>query len=113
VERLCWKRRDRLGQHLLCCCRLSNRGWEGWKDVSVGRTSWEGWQAENRTPSIIDPERAPAEIHLHQFRVFDWRLSGGALGVTVVRRPIFRLPPFPACSIHRGVLATLPTLFIY
>ena len=28
----------------------------------MGRTSWEGWQAESWTPRTIDPERAPAEI---------------------------------------------------
>ena len=27
----------------------------------MGRTSWEGWQAEIRTPRTSDPERAPAE----------------------------------------------------
>ena len=26
--------------------------------------------------------------------------SGGALGANAVGRPIFRLPPFPACSTH-------------
>ena len=29
------------------------------EDYSVGLTSWEGWQAENWTPALIDPERAP------------------------------------------------------
>ena len=51
------------------------------KDTSVGRTSWEGWQAEIRTPHRINPERAPAEIHLGQLKYFECQLSGGALGV--------------------------------
>jgi len=35
------------------------------KAIVMCRTSWEGWQAEIRTPRNIDPERAPAEIHYH------------------------------------------------
>jgi len=31
-----------------------------------------------------------------------------ALGVNAVSRPIFRLPPFPACSIHMSVLSSSP-----
>jgi len=57
----------------------------GIKDVSVGRTSWEGWQAETRTAHAIDPERAPAEVHLYQLIYFIWRVSGGALEFTVAR----------------------------
>ena len=33
----------------------------GGKDFSVGRTSWEGWQAESGTPRLSSSERAPAE----------------------------------------------------
>jgi len=65
----------------------------------VGRTSWEGWQAEIWTPGPSDPERAPAEVRLYQLGLI-WQLSGGALGITIARRPIFRLPPFPACSTY-------------
>ena len=41
---------------------------KGGKDCSVGRTSWEGRQAENGTPYAIDSERAPATVHLFQLR---------------------------------------------
>jgi hypothetical protein len=69
-------------------------------DASVGRTGWEWWQAEIRTPRRISSQRAPAEIHLDQLKYFVWQLSGGALGVNDVKRPKVRLPPFPACSTH-------------
>jgi hypothetical protein len=41
--------------------QLDRTGWEGIRHLTVGRTSWEGWQAElgRRTP--LTPERAPAE----------------------------------------------------
>jgi hypothetical protein len=45
--------------------------------ASMGRSSWEGWQAEIRTPPIIDPERASAEGHLLQLR-FSYGDSAGA-----------------------------------
>ena len=32
----------------------------GGKDFSVGRTSWEGWQAESWTSRLSSSERAPA-----------------------------------------------------
>jgi hypothetical protein len=34
---------------------------KGGKDCSVGRTSWEGWQAESWTPRLSSSERAPTE----------------------------------------------------
>ena len=39
----------------------------------------------------------------------------GALGITVARRPNFRLPPFPACSIHERThfADPLPGLFYF
>jgi hypothetical protein len=41
---------------------------KGGKDASVGRASWEGWQAEGWTPLVVDPKRAPAEVHLLKLR---------------------------------------------
>jgi len=37
---------------------------KGKKDAIMSRTSWEGWQAESRTPRTIDPERAPLRFNL-------------------------------------------------
>jgi len=81
------------------------------KDASMGRTSWEGWQAEIRTPPSIDPERAPAEVRLYHLK-FSWGHSAGARseskrgGVLIsachpsqlVRPTEESLPPFPTCS---------------
>ena len=53
------------------------------EDYSVGLTSWEGWQAENWTPALIDPERAPAEVHLYQLR-FSFGDSAGARSGSIV-----------------------------
>jgi len=36
----------------------------GGKDFSVGRTSWEGWQAESGTPRLSSSERAPAGVDI-------------------------------------------------
>ena len=94
-----------------------------WARSSVDGTSWEGWQAESRTPPIIDPERAPAEVHLLQLR-FSYGDSAGARWESVgrgvqlsachpsqlVRPTEASLPPFPACSTHDDVLVTIPQL---
>ena len=46
---------------------------------------------------MIDLERAPAEP---PNQILAGEEPGRALGVNEARRPDFRLPPFPACSIH-------------
>jgi len=63
------------------------------RDASVGRTSWEGWQAETRTPDAIDPKRAPAEVPLHQLGLSYGDSAGGALGILWRDASNFRLPP--------------------
>jgi len=63
------------------------------RDISVDWTSWEGWQAESWTSSSSNSERAPAEVHFHQPRFLYGDSAGATLGVTVARRPTFRLPP--------------------
>jgi len=66
------------------------RAWQG--RVS-GLNKLGRGQAETRTAHDIDPESAPAEVHLDPAEIFTWRLSGGALSITTARRPSFRLPP--------------------
>ena len=108
-----------------CLCRLLNHSrkvkggkdtsvcrtsWEGRQDASVCRTSWEGWQAETRTHHTRDPERAPAELHLHQLR-FSYGDSAGARLELLWRGVLFSAChpsqlvqyteaswPLPACS---------------
>jgi len=72
---------------------------KGGKDCSVGRTSWEGWQADVGRLALVVPSAPPLSRHMKSY-LKQVNGSGGALGVNCVRRPIFRLPPFPACSTH-------------
>src|SRR6478735_7307899 len=74
--------------------------WERHRRGRLTRTSWERdrallWieqagkgAAENWAYRGCDSERAPAEIDLHQLKIFKWRLSGGTLGINIATRPI-------------------------
>ena len=49
--------------------------------------------------ALVVPGAPPLSRHMKSY-LKQVNGSGGALGVNCVRRPIFRLPPFPACSTH-------------
>jgi len=59
---------QRLQEHFPYHLTFFSWSLEGNQDAPVGRTSWEGWQAESWTPYLIGPKRAPVVVHLLQLR---------------------------------------------
>jgi len=77
----------------------AGNGAAGVVDASVCRTSWEGGKWKSGRLTWLTPS-APSWVAIQNTQMAQLNRSGGALGTTVARRPTFRLPPFPACSIH-------------
>jgi len=78
------------------------------RDASVGRTSWEGWQAETRTPDAIDPKRAPAEAPLQQLGL-SYGDSAGARWEYCGEMPLISACPLPSLFDPLRRPATLPS----
>ena len=71
---------------------------KGGQDASVGRTKLRrGGKRKIGRLALLIPSAPPLSRHM-KILVKYLNLSGGALGANAVGRPIFRLPPFPACS---------------
>jgi len=56
--------------------------------------------------ALVITSAPPLSCHTEYLGWCTWIFSGGALGITLARRPTFRLPPFPACSTHWDAFAT-------
>ena len=69
----------------------------------MGRTSWEGWQAESWTPRTIDPERAPAEIQFAAARISSVTKRGVRSGPILTSAPP-RHPSHPVSPLANPVL---------
>ena len=80
--------------------RRVNVPWEGLATTAQWvEQAGKGGKRKVGRLALVVPSAPPLSRHMKSY-LKQVNGSGGALGVNCVRRPTFRLPPFPACSTH-------------